>query len=62
MAVPYTHTHIHMSHWPALIDVVNSQSAQKEDEENSYEHVVNGPDVADLEQFTEEEEERRRHK
>lgn len=58
MAVPHTHTHIHVSHWPALIDVVNSQSAQKENDENSYEHVVNGPDVADLEQFAEKEEER----
>lgn len=37
---------------PALINVVNSQGAQTEDEENSYEHVVDGPDVTNLKQFT----------
>lgn len=44
---------MHFSHIPALINVVNSQRAQTEDEENSYEHVVDGPDVTDLKQFTE---------
>lgn len=51
-----------MSHRPALVDVVDSQRAQAEDEEHGYEHVVDGPDVADLKQFTGEEEETQRQK
>lgn len=42
---------MHLCHRPALIDVVHSQGAQTEDEQNSDEHVVDGPDVADLKQF-----------
>ena len=45
-----------MSHWPALVDVVDSQCAQTEDEEYGDEHVVDGPDVVDLKQLTDEEE------
>lgn len=41
-------------HRPALVNVVNSQSAQTEDEEHSNKHVVDGPNVADLKQVTEE--------
>lgn len=51
---------MHISHRPALVDIVDSQRAQTEDEEHSYEHVVDGPDVADLKQFTSEEEETQR--
>ncbi len=58
------HTRLHACkrtwHWPALIDVVNNQRAQKEDEENGYEHVVDGSDVADLKQFADEEEDRQK--
>lgn len=45
-----------MSHWPALVNVVDSQCAHAEDEEYGYEHVVDGPDMVDLKQFTGEEE------
>lgn len=41
-----------MYHLPALVNVIHSQCAQTEDEENGYEHVVDGPDVADLKQLT----------
>lgn len=51
------HAFMHMSHWPALVDEVDSQRAQTEDEEYGYEHVVDGPDVVDLKQFTDAEEE-----
>ena len=51
-----TRLYMQVSHRPALVDVVNGQGAKKEDEEYSYEHVVDGPDVADLKQFTDEEE------
>lgn len=37
---------------PALVDVVHSQCAETEDEEHGNEHVVDGSDVADLEQLT----------
>lgn len=50
---------MHMPHRPALVDVVDSQRAHTEDEEYGYEHVVDRPDVADLKQFTDEEEEKR---
>lgn len=43
---------MHASHTPALVDVVDSQCAQAEDEEYGDKHVVDGPDVADLKQFT----------
>lgn len=45
------HLHTHR-HRPALVDVVHSQRAQKEDQEYSDEHVVDGPDVTDLKQLT----------
>lgn len=54
------HAYKHTSHWPALVDVVDSQRAHAEDEENGDEHVVDGPDVVDLKQFTDEEEETQR--
>lgn len=44
-----------MPYKPALVNVVHSEGAQAEDEKHSYEHVVNGTDVADLKQFTDEE-------
>lgn len=47
---------MHMSHWPALVEEVDSQRAQAENEEDGDEHVVDGPDVVDLKQFTDEEE------
>ena len=49
-----THLYVQMLNTPALVDVVNSQRAQAEDEEDSDEHVVDGSDVADLKQFTDE--------
>lgn len=53
-----THTHTD-THRPALVDEVHDERVQKEDEENSDEHVVDGPDVADLKQLTEGKSERR---
>lgn len=46
--------HDHTSNWPSLVDVVDSQCAHEEDEEDGYEHVVDGPDVAYLKEFTDE--------
>lgn len=53
-----THTQ-RATHRPALVDEVHDERAQKEDEENGDEHVVDGPDVADLKQLTEGKSERR---
>lgn len=44
--------HVCSSHWPALVDVVHSQRAHTKDEQHSYKHVVDGPDVADHKQLT----------
>lgn len=46
------------SHWPALVDVVHSQRAHAEDEKHCDKHVVDGPDVVDLKEFTGGDEER----
>lgn len=56
MAPNLTHLHTHKHrHRPALVDVVHNQRAQKEDQEYSDEHVVDGPDVTDLKQLTDRE-------
>lgn len=41
------------THRPALVDEVHGERAQEEDEQHSDEHVVDGPDVADLKQLAE---------
>lgn len=56
MATASFYLHTHKWNRPALVDVVHSQRAEKEDKQNRYEHVVDGPDVADLKQFTNKEE------